>query len=451
MGKITKKLSNTITRKTSIQKGGLFKGDNKNAEKYFKDFISNSTFQFLSRGTFGLTFIATLKPGVESPYLHMDINNFNEPVNKILLKIAFIHKDDSRRYDNIELGFAINGSECISTHQDNFAKEVNIQTEIYFKTYRYLQAICPAVLFSSIESIQGDNIMEIMEEIDGQQIETKLSCNNLISLMINNAMDDNVIEYLLEIYKHFKDGFIGIIAMEYADGYEPLSRMRLVPGGYERSLIIKYMLITLLLETGYIHSDFNMNNILVNAKDQTFINDFPYRMLLIDFGFVIKINSKNLRYARELVKEKNYLAVITMICDSKTFGDDGLHALDIFKYICDPFYYHNIFSKIKQNVFLDTQIQLLDNIFHQREVSITENIEEYQRKNKTNPNKYPLLPLDNSFKKYLYNGLFLRNENTTKMSSMNSNSTPKPKYKTNKNKINNVSIMNNFNQLPKNY
>lgn len=45
---------------------------------------------------------------------------------------------------------------------------------------------------------------------------------------------------------------------------------------------------------------------------------------------------------------------------------------------------------------------LLDNIFSKHEVSIAKNIKEFNRKNKINPDKYPILPLDDSFDKLLY-------------------------------------------------
>ena len=401
--KIVKKHNKTI-----VQDGGLFIGHNKNAELYFKHFIKNSTFEFLSRGAFGLTFIATLKHGIESPYLHMDINNFNEPVQKILIKLSFMHNDDKQRYKNIKLGFKIDNIECLATHHNNFEKEVNIQTEIYFKTYKYLQPICPAILFSSIETIHGDNVMLINEEIDSKQVETKLSCNYLLSSMITNASEDKVIEYLLEIYKNYSNGNIGIIAMEYADVYMPLSQIYIL-GDYERALIVKFMLINLFLETGYIHADFNDNNILVKTKDNTFLDGIPYSFLLIDFGYVVKANSEELHTARELLAKKDYLGIIRIICDCKMFGEGGLHALDLYKYICNPHYYYSKKHYITKTEFIDIQTMLLEDIFRRREISIEKNINNFNTKHSKNPEKYPLLPLDNSIKKKLYNGFIYDN------------------------------------------
>jgi hypothetical protein len=67
------------------------------SDKQHKDafyfFMSHSTFEYISNGSFGITIRATINPGFISPYKHLaqgTSDSLGQPVNTILLKLCII-------------------------------------------------------------------------------------------------------------------------------------------------------------------------------------------------------------------------------------------------------------------------------------------------------------------------------------------------------------------------
>ena len=98
----------------------------------FQHFIENSSFSYLSMGSFGITFKANLKPDIESKYKNIEITsstNYGDPVRTLIIKFGFVH-DASK--DQKETVVEIDKNTSFYTCElQTFKDEVNIQTDIF--------------------------------------------------------------------------------------------------------------------------------------------------------------------------------------------------------------------------------------------------------------------------------------------------------------------------------
>jgi len=161
--------------------GGITKSHkykfNKNA---FDFFIKNSTRTHfnVADSRYGIISHMILNDGIISPYISTDIDNFGKYINSLLIKVVFI----SSVVNTIPI------IEKKIMKKEDFQREVHIQEKIYNDTNKHLQPVCPAIVYSKIINNAND-----IEDI------------------LSRVFDIN------ELPKMF-DG-IGIIAMEFAEGY----------------------------------------------------------------------------------------------------------------------------------------------------------------------------------------------------------------------------------------
>ena len=186
---------NYKNRKKNILHGGFITG----TENDTIHFIENSTFSLLSdSSSFGIIFVATLNPGNETNLKYMDLDNFGKPVTNMLIKLSFIHDG--------KLRVIIPTISKRTVFIDDFINEVNIQTELFYKSYQYLQPICPAIL----------SALTIQLPLERQ-------VKNLSGLLAILYLKNDDIKTIIDIIMtHDNVTHIGIIAMEYADGYDLL-------------------------------------------------------------------------------------------------------------------------------------------------------------------------------------------------------------------------------------
>jgi len=291
-----------------INQDGVFITGNENDIFHF---IENSTIELLSDSSaFGIIFIAILNPDIETNIKHMDLDNFNKPVKKILIKLSFIHNDKATNF------FKISGKRY--SFIDNFINEVNVQTELFYKSYEYLQPICPAILSAltiMLPSSKSDKLTTLLKVLSNK--------NTKINEVLKSIIEHDI--------KFAREIGLGIIVMEYADGYDLLNnyvkndrnnitkyiqdhKLDLDLDGnidYENidklkkdhkdlynmysenlsMMIMCFYLILSMAKMGYSHGDFHMGNILFNKTSNNFISKHSGRPLLIDFGLVVKLNT----------------------------------------------------------------------------------------------------------------------------------------------------------------
>lgn len=371
------------------QNGGiLLKMEPKEAFEYF---VKNSQIKYMSSGSYGVIMEALFKENLNnSPYEMFRESVFKNPVQKILIKLVAL----SDKPSNKNAVWKDHWSDEKQIEQpDNFIKEVNIQTEVFFKTMEYLDPLCPAPVYSTI--LRDKN--EILEKIDlffkhadPHNPETKNSLGN-----IKKNIENDVISSL------------GILGMEIAHGYTTMHKYQT-----ETSNIYHYMsmvqmsklqILKLALKTGYSHNDFHMGNILINNHSS---RANGHHILLIDFGLASKLKQHHLHYIREKYQQKKYSEALEPFEHMKR--SDGLE-LDEY-----PDYYGWLwndpvwllkkspkFMSIK-NAEYDKMIQILIN---QEETEIDERIALFDKQHAKYPDMYPYLPLSNSIKNSFYQGM----------------------------------------------
>jgi len=224
--------------------------------------------EVLSNGASGIVYISELNEDIESPYVSFDHRMEFQKVNSIVAKFVPLHnnKDKSKLY-------LINGIEMRSTSDDEFNKEINIQTKIIEKTQAYLDPIGPSILYKN-----------------------KITADKLT--LLNNA-EIQLITYDVQglaVYRPVskKDITCGIIFMELLSDMETLytvlrENMRLPDNTMNPEIIITCIntapkkkkalahyvfLLIQLSSNGFIHCDPHTNNVLLSHTGEAKLLDF---------------------------------------------------------------------------------------------------------------------------------------------------------------------------------
>jgi hypothetical protein len=386
------------SRKYKLGGTGVLIKDGSNAAKMqFLFFIENSTLVFQSNGANGVTVLATLKPGLVSPYTSMDSTTYGNPINKIIIKFIII----SIIPEHITLK---NGDKIDSTILNSVTDEVNIQTDVALKTMNYLEPISPSPLYFDANfsyQLLNDTIKpRIVDNMSrGQELLKK--CINDMATFIQPGSNDDVLRS------------ISVIGMEFAEGYESLWSLRNDPNFNTYVYMTAYILIKLAVETGYAHGDYHKGNIMINNTKNTYFEGLEGAPLLIDYGLSTKIQPNTLNRIRELynaeiehndlkpenpVNPDKYTQILEIL--SKIPRKDGAKLTDLpdfYGYICD----------------ICVNNRIIDGLFKSRDKSIKNTITLFEGLHTNDPSKYPLLPLPNSIKNKMYSGVDIRNKVVT--------------------------------------
>lgn len=418
-----------------------------------KNYILNSNVKFLAKGLSGYIFLLELPDDFilnnNSTIFYKNLspdNKYGTNVTKLLIKLQFITKNG----DTIK----INNIRPISKY--DFQNEVNVQTDIYFKTLQYLQPLCPAIVYANIMENNTENV-------------------DMLANLNNRFIGSNEEKiYLQKFISNIDKYDIGIIAMEFV--YNGITLSKYLDSNISKveeekaKNIARFAVLELALKTGYNHGDFHMGNLMLLENTSYFLlendNFEQFSPMIIDFGRTTKIEpdmtmtisekkekpptflnfiNKNvfkksnfkteyikisiLNKIRESVSNKNYREALSYLCNpisSNVFVSD-LRNIDYFNWICGDYnlknaadigtYKYEMYSK--HDVFVrDTQYNLqslqlpytvdieLDNLYQSRERAIDYIINQMDQLHKKEPIKYPLLPISNQIKNQLYSGMF---------------------------------------------
>jgi hypothetical protein len=145
-------------KKDNNQKGGIL--IETNDEYAFGHFMSNSKFEFFSKGVNGLIIVASLNEGVNSLYKHINLHNFGTQVKKLIIKLVFIYDENDIKNKNLNSILINDDYDFDQASKQDFMNEVNVQTEIFLKTFEYLQPLCPAIVYSDIYTNENRNLFK---------------------------------------------------------------------------------------------------------------------------------------------------------------------------------------------------------------------------------------------------------------------------------------------------
>lgn len=385
-------------RKNKKQKGGILL--KMPAKEAFYQFINNSQVELLTdQSSFGIILKLTLNQGVDSPYEMFSASRYREPVTCLLVKLVALgppplkHNEDEEQPE----WFYKNGKTKRIDLEETFQKEVNIQTDIFFKTMKYLEPLCPAPVFSNILKNKNEAINFL------RMLETKTSQDYPITIQILQILQKRITSEDIP--------WLGILGMEIAQGYMTLfdnySKCKTNEDiyfyeWYEQ--MGKLQILNLALKTGYSQNDFHRSNLLVNPNYKGLYKGFDGKVIIIDFGFAAKIDPNSLREIKDLYNQKKFQEALNVF---KSFNrSDGL---SISEY---PDYYGWIYnedesaytSKLpkRKNEYYNA---ILNKLILKEDAAIDDRIKFFDEKHKENPDLYPLLPLSNAIKNQFFQGM----------------------------------------------
>jgi hypothetical protein len=301
---------------------------------------------------------------------------------------------------------------------DDFINEVNVQTEICTKTYKYLQPICPAVISASTIKIP----------VRSSPLKTKL-----LEVLASKILGlDRIINYNIDSNSdRDRDRHIGFIAMEYANNYELLyhkiknshkelnkeisekknEKLNVKLNVFKNMILSVMYLIIELAILGYNHADFHPGNILFDESDKTFIKGIQGRPILIDFGLVRKFTIEEHRIIKQYAEQERYVDILSSIYSQKRRDDVQLSEyVRFYGYIAGK--YDLITEKEPLKTFFFPPFNNsekvnsdLSQITRLRQEQIDENINTFNDEEKSEGNNL-LLPLSSSSVNKIFRGIF---------------------------------------------
>lgn len=337
-----------MKNKTKKLYGGILQDPNDPRNNFF-NFLKNSNVSLLSNSSsYGTIFKVDINnTEYKSPYSMFRTKHFGEKIKTLVLKICPLTKEYKKNRDF----FLIQGKEKKTTTIDDFLKEYYAQIFIALDTCKYLETVCPFpvhvdffrktpmkhdIHFDDIPTIPDININEEGSPTD-YMFDDK-ECLDIIKTKFESAeendddsdIDDedisdfyvgshhfggakNIIEQLIH-FLNDKYDYLGVIAMEIADGYKTLKSFIDSPINYKKyKNYARYEIISLALEQRILHGDFHNENILINSDYEGYFNDRIGKAMLIDFGIINYLSDQEYGALKNLMAQNNYIDVINKI------------------------------------------------------------------------------------------------------------------------------------------
>jgi hypothetical protein len=375
-------------KKSKKQKGGILL--KMPAKQAFDFFVNHSRVEILTdQSSFGVILKLTLIPPAESPYLMFSASKYKEPVKNVLVKLVALGPEQGE-----EEWEYLHGKMKRIDLEETFEKEVNIQTDIFFKTMEYLEPLCPAPVYSNV-------------------MKNNTESRNFLRMLETKATDHRtkmILQHLQEAIKMGEIPWLGVLGMEIAQRYMPLFEY------YNRCIsdddlyfyewceqMGKLQILDLAIKTGYSQNDFHRSNLLVDPNYVGMYKGLPGKVLIIDFGLSSKINIDDLKKIKDYYAQKKYQEALRVF---KSFTrSDGL---SISNY---PAYYGWLYNEDtettgfripkREDRYYDA---VLGKLVLKEDQAIDDRIQLFNQKHKENPEMYPLLPLSNAIKNQFFQG-----------------------------------------------
>jgi hypothetical protein len=404
------------------------KSDPELSKKIFTHYLNNfNKVNIISFGRYGIVLLCSLPENIDTNdennfYKKMVPNeNYGKIVKSLLIKIQFVNISGTTFLNINKINVKLGDYEFTCVREKEIQNEVNIQTDIFFKTLNYMQPLCPSIVYADIlkDYPEKINILNLLRFADNLPfpVENNIIFNNDIGLIAMEMIYDsiplfNYIEERKEIIektkKYIRDKNIQnqnideINEEEEKKLSDAMKNINLNINKLEHAKnISRYALLKLALDTGYNHNDFHPGNILIQ-KDDSYFKDSNMSPILIDFGRTTKLDLDILNSIKQKVKQQDYTGALSELC--KPYNSKLVHTRPEFhsyyNWVCGD--YEGLLDSGKLSYTVDINI---DELFKNRELAIDEVVKKMKELHDTEPEKYPLLPLSNNIKNKLYNGM----------------------------------------------
>jgi hypothetical protein len=253
-------------------------------------FLQDCRISYLSSGAFGVVFLVESDT---SPYVSI---RDDKQINKMIIKMCGISDH------TFPLTATIGGkSYTVKTiTEKSFEREIEIQTEVFFRTCDYIDPICPCIIHTEVKHADYDPV-------------TRQRLAPMLAHLLSKSEPDTAEHILLHFFLHqITSGTLskyGMICMEYADGFETLHRLKKTESKEtitQLESIARMKLIEMTFKTTYTHSDFHDGNILckLGLKPQ---------VTLIDFGLCNRLNDEQWKTLKEEWDSHSYYDALESI------------------------------------------------------------------------------------------------------------------------------------------
>ena len=125
-------------------KGGVFA-----KEEDLDIFLQSCKILYLSSGAYGIVFLVESDT---SPYVSVKDDRH---INKMIVKLCAINNHGTH-----SIGSIIDSKQYSvkTVTEKSFEREIEIQTEVFFRTCDYLDPICPCIIHSEVKSADYDPV-----------------------------------------------------------------------------------------------------------------------------------------------------------------------------------------------------------------------------------------------------------------------------------------------------
>jgi hypothetical protein len=184
----------------------------------------------------------------------------NRRVTRLLVKLVLVGSKSEYYY--------INGRKKRVDTEMGFMKEVDIQRYLFKRSLQNGVPICPSIMYSSVM----DDYALIFDRFSNIPVAKDI---------IRQYQRIIFTELEREIKKMKSKPKLGIIAMELAEDYEPVAKMKKLTKSVLDEIIKKFYILYLY---GFMHRDEHKNNIMYNPETNY--------ALIIDFGRTVQFSKK---------------------------------------------------------------------------------------------------------------------------------------------------------------
>lgn len=330
-------------------------------------FLENCRISYLSSGAYGVVFLVKSDT---SPY----VSARNERVNKMIIKLCAINNHVTHPITAI-FGDKQYGIKTIS--EKTFEREIEIQTEVFFRTCGYLEPICPCIIHSEVKTAD-------LDIVNRTRISPRLS--KLLSKTEPDTVEYILLKCFLDQITSGRLSEYGLICMEYADGFEPLYKLKKKETKETIDIfesIARQKLIEMSLKTRYTHSDFHDGNILCKTGP-------TLQVILIDFGLCNRLNEEQWETLKEEWDSHRYYDALESIFYPLRYDTYDLrNRMDKYGWLLgtDEVDYDEEESEFEEIYVAES---VIDNITQEIEILVEEQTTKIQKLKEEFPKKFPL-------------------------------------------------------------
>jgi len=328
-------------------------------------FLQECRISYLSSGAFGVVFLVESE---SSPYVSI---RDDKHINKMIIKLCGVSDH------TFSLTSTIGGQQYSvkTVTEKSFEREIEIQTEVFFRTCDYLDPICPCIIHTEVKRADYDPISR-------KTFSPRLS--HLLGKTELDTPEHILLHFFLQQITRGTLSKYGLICMEYADGFETLHKLKKTETKKtieELESIARLKLIEMTVKTSYTHSDFHDGNILCKLS-------LKPQVTLIDFGLCNRLNDEQwYTLKEEYDTHKYYDALESIFYPLRYDSYDLRNNMEEYGWLLgseDELEHNEEFEEI------DVEEKVIIKITSELDALVEEENKKIQELKEKNPGKFPL-------------------------------------------------------------